>query len=188
MRARQSLAFTFTVGTLLLIGAHYAEAQPPNATGAYYPPPAWSQTLSGSARFTVLANFGGAAVLDRETGVVWDRAPNVSTLLAWADARVACTESAVGGRRGWRLPSIHELAALLDPSVPGGPGIPRLPAGHPFTSVPVAGAWAATIDADDPTRAWSVVFGAGDVGSAPRTGPGGFYAWCVRGNMNADTY
>ena len=110
-----------------------AQAQT-TANGPYYPPPSYDQTLtcttlSNCPRFIVLSNFGSAAVLDRETGLVWEKTPDLTTFYNWLDARVACTEKRVGGRRSWRVPSVHELASLLDPNR----RLPSLPAGHPFS-------------------------------------------------------
>src|SRR5215813_14310693 len=41
--------------------------------GPYYAEPSWDQTLPASTRFIVLSNFNSEAVLDRETGLVWQR-------------------------------------------------------------------------------------------------------------------
>ena len=37
----------------------------------------------------------------------------------------------VGGTKGWRLPSVAELASLVDPANSN----PALPTGHPFSNV-----------------------------------------------------
>ena len=79
--------------------------------GPYYPLPAWDQTLPSNARFIVLSNFGNAAVLDLETGLVWERSPN-PTPANWGPAQTACRNKVVGNRFGWRLPAIQELMSL----------------------------------------------------------------------------
>ncbi len=99
--------------------------------GAPAEQPAWSRTLPSdggceSARFTCVMN--GVAVLDRETGLVWQRTPN-ATPDTWSNALSRCDERAYGGRLGWRLPEPFELASLVDPSVAGSV---KLPLGHPF--------------------------------------------------------
>src|SRR5687768_11610081 len=76
------------------------------ANGPYYATPSWDQTLPTATRFVVLSNFGGNAVLDRETGLVWEKAPS-TTPVDWISARFQCSASTVGGRKGWRLPSIN---------------------------------------------------------------------------------
>ena len=49
------------------------------ANGPYYATPSWDQTLPSTTRFIVLSNMGGAAVLDRETGLVWERVPGTTS-------------------------------------------------------------------------------------------------------------
>lgn len=61
-----------------------------DSAGSYYPTPSWDQTLPASTRFTVLSNFAGAAVLDRNTGLVWEKSPS-------NDARFYCANGRVGG-------------------------------------------------------------------------------------------
>ena len=88
---------------------------------------------------------------------------------------------AVGGTRGWRLPSVVELASVLDPSLPS----PLVPASV-FSGVQSAGYWSATTSAENPTDAWGVGFGFVDVFHANKTDS--FQVWCVRGGMHADSY
>lgn len=95
------------------------------ANGTYYATPSWNLTLPVHTRFIVLANFNQEAVLDRETGLVWERRP-ASVEANWAEAHEQCMSRKIGGRSGWRLPSIHELGSLL-----GSTG-DTLPVGHPF--------------------------------------------------------
>jgi hypothetical protein len=134
-------------------------------------------------RFVVLTNWNREAVLDKETGLVWERAPQPAPD-SWVGARFVCTAKTTGNRKGWRLPSVHELASLIDPLVI--PPAPTLPAGHPFTGVLLAGYWSATTLADDPTDALNVNFGNGDVLPTNKTNTR--QVWCVRGGMQADQY
>src|SRR5262245_62011473 len=99
----------------------------------------WDKKLPSSARFTVLADFNNEAVRDNETGLVWERSPS-SNQVNWDNATETCvTNKIVGGRRGWRAPSIIELTSLVDPSV--APPGPTLPMGHPFTNIQSAYYW-----------------------------------------------
>lgn len=68
------------------------------------------------------------AVLDKETGLVWERAPHAATT-DWFSAQVVCMEKTTGGRMGWRLPTIEELLTLPDPA---STAQLWLPDGHPF--------------------------------------------------------
>jgi hypothetical protein len=158
---------------------------PPAATGAPDQLPPWSRFLPPGQRFELV--LGGAAVLDRETDLVWEKSPDPNSV-AWYTAIQNCAYKAVGGRKGWRLPSVAELASLIDPSVLS-PG-PTLPLGHPFTNVSTgAGYWSATSIAAFPTNVWGVQFRSGQLQAAIKTGQGALgLAWCVRGSMNADAY
>lgn len=152
------------------------------ANGPYYSTPSWDQTLPAATRFVILSNFGGAAVLDRNTGLVWEKSPDTADG-TWFDARGSCLSRNIGGQMGWRLPSVHELVSLIDPSVSG----LTLPPGHPFTNVQSTFYWSATTTADGPTIAWGVSFGGGNAGN-DRKALSAHPSWCVRGGNNADAY
>lgn len=148
----------------------------------------WDRALPAAQRFVVLAEFGNAAVLDKNTGLVWERSPATTSIVwnnAGPNARINCADKAVGGQKGWRLPSLPELASLVDPSV--GPPGPTLPPGHPFLNVQSNFYWSTSTNAEFPNHAWGVAFDSGIVGGPLKTltTPN---AWCVRGGMNADQY
>ena len=145
----------------------------------------WDQALPAAQRFVVLAAFPDAAVLDQNTGLVWEQSPATTTAPLWESATSNCINKNVGGQKRWRLPSIPELASLIDPTV-AAPG-PTLPASHPFFGVQSASYWSATTIAVNPSNAWVVNFFNGGVGFGSMAG-NGFHAWCVRGGMNADAY
>src|SRR5215472_9762541 len=58
-----------------------ASAQTSGA-GPYYATPSWDQSIPAATRFVVLTNFASAAVLDRETGLVWEKTPKTTTIVA----------------------------------------------------------------------------------------------------------
>jgi hypothetical protein len=173
-----------TVFAIAITMAVPATAQTVGA-GPYYPTPSWDQKLQCDTqatcpRFIVLSNWNNEAVLDRETGLVWERAPD-STGLNWRDAHFHCMDLNAGGRGGWHLPTIQELRTVIDPSIPF-PG-PSLPAGHPF-NVQNAFFWSATTRGDVANFARGAVLFGGGVTSFDK----GVTAqvWCVRGGQGVD--
>ena len=134
----------------------------------------------------MLDDFAGAAVLDRETGLVWEQspetAPNPTTTQTGLSAQSSCNVRTVGGRKGWRLPTVEELTRLIDPNNPG--GNPDLPPGHPFSNVQSSDYWSATTLADDTSFAWVVNLFHGDVDNVVKSTS--VLVWCVRGGQGID--
>jgi hypothetical protein len=126
--------------------------------------PSWHQTLPTAERFELVMN--DEAVLDRETGLVWERNTG-DTTFGWLSTHGECYNMTIGGRKGWRMPTIEELATLVDPTQSD----PSLPPGHPFTNAKSSGYWSSTLFAASISSAWSVYFKSGivyrqDVGNA----------------------
>lgn len=140
-------------------------------------PGSWHRILPASERFVVVMN--GAAVLDKETGLVWEKSPGTSTR-TWSSDVNYCLGKTAGGRKGWRPPTIEELASLIDPSNSN----PALPADHPFMNVQPDLYWSATTGDCVSPCAWGVNFSNGGVGPVAKTGPA--YAWCVRAGRGHD--
>ncbi len=135
----------------------------------------WNRTLPTEARFIVLANFNSEAVLDQDTGLLWERSPSTARM-DWKAARSSCLNKAIGGQRGWRLPSIVELTSLLDPSVQDSEAM--LPAGHPFLNNPAGFYWSASADGES-SKAWHLHLSNGHVHMTGKASA--FKVWCVRG-------
>jgi len=159
-------------------------------------PPTWSRTLPsndgdpvsgcGSSRFDCV--MGEAVVLDKETGIVWEQAPavGVDDSASWLSSQVRCNNKTVGGRKGWRLPLIQELASLIDPA--SGRST-KLPSGHPFLgsldSLFGGKFWAANTSVSGTgASAWLLHLGTGEVSTEPKDRER-FY-WCVRGDYGTD--
>jgi hypothetical protein len=157
------------------------------ANGPYYATPSWDQTLPAAQRFIVLANFNSQSVLDRETGLVWERTP-IGTTRVWFSAQTYCNTLTVGSRKGWRLPTIQEFMSLVDMSV-AAPSVPflRFSTGHPFVA---SGGrfWTANTASNNTGHveiAWTVETTNGDLipEIKSNTGP---LIWCVRGGQGVD--
>ena len=172
------------IGSILAVSMMIACVSPVIAD----PVPTWDKQINGPGRFSVLAAFAHEAVLDKETGLVWQRSPS-SDAFNWGFAQYRCTDATTGNRAGWRLPTIQELMSLVDPSVPT-PGI-TLPAGHPFDNVatsfggPTVFYWAITTSPffADGSGAYKMnfVFGALSLTTTSKDDAG--RAWCVRGGQ-----
>ena len=113
-------------------------------------------TASAADRFVLI--LGGAAVTDKQTGLVWEQTPGPDHMF-WINALNHCDTRTTGGRSGWRLPTKEELASLVDTSQYD----PALPGGHPFSNVKSAIYWTSTPSAKDPVLAWHVSFFSGEV-------------------------
>ncbi len=146
----------------------------------------WDQQINTTSRFKVMRPFGSHAVLDNETGLVWQRSPSKDSF-AWEDAQTHCNNLSTGGRFGWRLPTVQELTSLLDPN---GYAFPILPAGNPFSNVQL-GYWSATTYASDTSAAWTVNFNLESANFTTQMhqqdkSVNGAGAWCVRGGHGVD--
>jgi Protein of unknown function (DUF1566) len=161
-----------------------------SAQGAYFPPPAWNQKLPASTRFVltlfeeVCANNICAqiaqAVLDRETGLVWERSPR-SLATTKPGALYTCATTAHATRAGWRLPSVDELTSLLDLAVTTGLA---LPPGHPFQNVSELSSYWTGTDSAIPGASFQVAFNTISTnfqlaGQTPNDQE--LSVWCVRG-------
>ncbi len=144
-------------------------------------PGSWSRALSAtggcaSERFQCV--LGNAAVLDRETGLVWETVPSAVAQASWADARNACRGAFIAGRSGWRIPSEEELSSLIFTGT-----------GHPFTPVLSTFYWTSTTAPNLTTIARGVQFINTSL-SGSATGLAKTDAtrlrWCVRGGSADD--
>ena len=83
--------------------------------------------------------------------------------------------ASIADRKGWRLPTVEELASLVDPTQ----SEPALPSGHPFDNVQSGYYWSSTTYEGDSTCAWFVGVNYGGVGYDYKTTSK--YVWLVRG-------
>ena len=142
----------------------------------------WDKKIPGSTRFKLVLD--GEAVLDRMTGLVWDKSPDTTTR-DWFSARAHCYQREVGDRLGWRLPTIEELASLVD--MEGDETGKKLPKGHPFVGVASVRYWSSTTCvAILTTHARDVNFSDGLVVRDHKGWK--CNVWCVRGGYGHDAY
>jgi hypothetical protein len=113
-------------------------------------PPTWSQIIPASERFELVMD--GVAVLDKETGLVWARDACASGYITWQNAIQYCRMRSLGNRLGWRLPTVEEMASLVDTTE----SMPALPSGHPFTNVASYLYWSITEHESDGNNAYAV--------------------------------
>jgi len=172
-----------TISILLgMFALNAAPAEAASGPGPYYAIPSWDQKIDpASDRFIVLTDWNNQAVLDLETGLVWERTPSALTD-TWGDIHTHCLRSTVGGRMGWRLPKVEELASLLDPSQSS----PALPVKNPFLPG-LRGGWSGDIFWTGTTigvsskKAYTVDFRqSGAIGGSDKNYDK-LRSWCVRG-------
>jgi Protein of unknown function (DUF1566) len=141
--------------------------------------PSWDQKLKAEDRFVLVLD--DEAVLDRETGLVWERVPDTEHLVEWEVAvGGGCYNKKVGGRKGWRFPALYEVQTLVDPSQ----SAPSLPTGHPFilNSSVINGSivfWTATEQRQNGSMAEAITFSYGSNFLLDKPVEAAF--WCVRG-------
>jgi len=150
-------------------------------------PPTWDRILPAAERFVLV--MGGEAVLDKETGLVWERQPSVELNL-WDNTLFNCLGLETGGRKGWRLPTVEELSSLVDPTQSS----PALPTGHPFavqvseTDFQSSTYFSATRMPEsiimEGVGVWAVNFSVGGLNMVYKTES--FKSWCVRGGQGYD--
>ncbi len=133
------------------------------------PTPTWSRKLSNDRRFTLV--FSGLAVLDNETGLVWERTPSAANT-DFANLGYQCNLVSLDGRRGWRAPSVAELISVSEPgTIPGGPTGP-FSLGSPSTFWTVTDYGANALIVDVSSGAFILQEPKGNLRRR----------WCVRGN------
>jgi len=148
----------------------------------------WYKPIPLPSRFELVMN--DEAVLDHETGLVWEKAPAGGYTPFWHDAVEHCYLRVTGDRFGWRLPTVEELATLIDPNAGASP---YLPPGNPFV-LPAffppegVGFWTITTKAlstGGTQASWAVSFRTGTPYSQSK-GDISLNAWCVRGGHGYD--
>ena len=108
-------------------------------------------------RFEILHN----GVLDRLTGLLWQRSANLTAqTVKWREALAAVDGlNRAGAESVWRLPTINELESLVDCAAHS----PALPSGQPFTDVQEI-YWSSSTSLFEPDWAWALYLEKGATG------------------------
>jgi len=140
----------------------------------------WADKLPDAQRFQLVLD--SAAVLDKESGLVWERSPKSPEML-WNEAIIYSYKKELGGRMGWRLPTVEEFLSLVDTQNSAG-----LPVGHPFTNI-LGPYWSATTVANAASMGYAITSFAPPVhlDSDSKLGTKK-HVWCVRGGQGLVYY
>ncbi|HLZ35556.1 MAG TPA: DUF1566 domain-containing protein [Nitrospira sp.] len=125
---------------------------------------------AASSRFTLVLD--GAGVKDNSTGLIWEQEPDREHDV-WSRSVARCLTKEIGGRKGWRAPSVDELKTLIDPSQQD----PALPAGHPFSNIKSEIYWTSTPHPTDDIVAWQISFFSGEPVTDQKSGTRRM--WCL---------
>ncbi|MCC2640694.1 MAG: hypothetical protein K0S45_1107 [Nitrospira sp.] len=93
----------------------------------------------------------------------------------WDRSVARCARKTVGGRQGWRAPTIDEIKTLVDPAQQD----PSLSTGHPFRNIKSGIYWTATAHPTDDMVAWQISFFSGQAVTDQKSGTR--RTWCVLG-------
>jgi hypothetical protein len=121
----------------------------------------------GTARFFISGATGNEVVLDRATGLFWQK--DFATPKTWQQALAYCEGLIYGGYGDWRLPNVNELRSLYDAKNNPASDFPDMPSDEYF--------WSSTSEVFG--NAWFVHFSDEDVFSDIKTES--YDVRCVRG-------
>jgi hypothetical protein len=141
----------------------------------------WQQAHPAAQRFVVLPAFNNEAVLDMDSGLIWELSP-IPTPVTWNEARATCATRTTGGQKGWRLPAPAEMRSLVGPAVDS--PVPNIPPGHPFLNIQPTAYWTVVPEANQPSYARYVDAFLGNVLSFVKVYT--YPVWCVRGPIKSD--
>ncbi|MCP4752939.1 MAG: DUF1566 domain-containing protein, partial [Proteobacteria bacterium] len=116
---------------------------------------------------------GDGTITDNRTYLLWQQQDN-NTKFTLSAASVYCAELGLGGKINWRLPSIHELATILDL----GSYDPAI--NNVFTGTNSSDYWSSTSYTAGDGLSWLIDFSDGSVGNSHLTSES-FYVRCVCG-------
>lgn len=109
-------------------------------------------------------DHGNGTVTDTVTGLMWQQETALdgegkTAEMTWQDALSYAEKLTLGSHSDWRLPTIKELSSLVDRNRHN---LAINTTFFPNTATPYY--WSSTTEADNPSRAWGVVFNRGEDG------------------------
>ena len=140
----------------------------------------WQEAHPSAERFLILSEFRDEAVLDNDTSLIWEIAPQ-ATSVTWNEARLTCSKRVTGGQRGWRWPAPAEMLSLVGSA--GDSPIPNIPPGHPLLNIQPTSYWTVVSEANQPSYAKYVDAFLGNVLSFLQIYT--YPVWCVRGPLES---
>ena len=143
----------------------------------------WQEAHPAARRFVRMPAFKHEGVLDKDTGLVWELAPQAD-LVTWNEARTTCIGRKTGGQKGWRLPSPTEMRSLVGPAIDA--PAPNISPGHPFLNVQPTSYWTVVPQANLPHYAQYLDAFLGNVLSLIKIYT--FPVWCVYGPIKGEEY
>ena len=116
----------------------------------------WSDILTFSKPTGMMAlprfiDNGDETVTDTKTSLMWSKDARITPGTNWEGADRYCSLLELAGLSDWYLPSLSQLATLIDIHQRH----PSLPLGHPFTGE-IGAYWTSTSHVTEPDAAWYV--------------------------------
>jgi hypothetical protein len=139
--------------------------------------PIWGQRAESP---NTLSDKGNGTIADAQTGLTWQKDHFMNA--NWQNSRDACDSLDIGGQKDWRLPTVYELASLVDWKKTG-PSIDK-------TYFPTASSgamyWTVNPRVGTLDNVWTVFFSAGGVHDKAKTSLQA--ARCVRGSFDTTVW
>lgn len=126
-------------------------------------PDYWTRCVrGGDTHHALLLDNGNGTVTDKANGLIWQQQD--SSVDSWASASNYCATLSLGGKTDWRVPTVKELASLVNyqeynPAL----NETRFPGASSGTY------WSASDYANDSNSAWSINFANGQITISGKT-------------------
>jgi hypothetical protein len=143
-----------------------------NNTTTYY-----VRAVRGNQNPSSFTDNGDGTVADNTTGLMWSQVTDM-TPMNWQAALAWCENLSLAGYEDWRLPTLKELASIVDDDVDG----LAIDSTY-FPDTMSAYYWSSTSNAYDPDHAWLISFSLGNNGQGSKYST--YYVRAVRGGRGS---